>query len=240
MCCIVSAAYDPLPDNSMQLSSHTSPILANRSRKHPVPPSKWIRMNIPDWREAVVVSKNPGGTKRVTSLADALQLSFGVVTTDRRRSYYPASLNNSVIIERIGTDGTNELEILEEEVAEADVFTTTTDRATVHQDFAEQSNHVNGDSHSRRSNSAPLVNNMPTGVRARLMNGDFNSYSPRAGPNNAEEETTTASSGLYRTSSAGETAQPHHDEDGYEVSDGEGEADEVGNRLLIPRTAVAN
>lgn len=47
--------------------------------------AKWIRQNIPDWKKAVVVSKNPGGTKRVTSLADAMKLSFGIVTTDRRR-----------------------------------------------------------------------------------------------------------------------------------------------------------
>lgn len=32
-----------------------------------------------------MVSKNPGGTKRVTSLADALKLNFGLVTTERRR-----------------------------------------------------------------------------------------------------------------------------------------------------------
>jgi hypothetical protein len=36
--------------------------------------ARWIRVNVPNWREAVVVSKNPGGTKRVTSLADALKL----------------------------------------------------------------------------------------------------------------------------------------------------------------------
>ena len=48
--------------------------------------ARWIRVNVPDWQEAVVVSKNPGGTKRVTSLADALKLSFGIVTTDRRRT----------------------------------------------------------------------------------------------------------------------------------------------------------
>ena len=53
---------------------HAEPIIA-----------KWIRHNVPNWREAVVVSKNAGGTKRVTSLADALKLSFGMVTTDRRR-----------------------------------------------------------------------------------------------------------------------------------------------------------
>ncbi|KAK1826753.1 ribose-phosphate pyrophosphokinase 1 [Podospora conica] len=47
--------------------------------------AKWIRHNVHNWREAVVVSKNAGGTKRVTSLADALKLNFGMVTTDRRR-----------------------------------------------------------------------------------------------------------------------------------------------------------
>ncbi|CAJ2501869.1 Uu.00g047220.m01.CDS01 [Anthostomella pinea] len=48
--------------------------------------ARWIRLNIPNWREAVVVSKNAGGTKRVTSLADALKLNFGMVTTDRKRA----------------------------------------------------------------------------------------------------------------------------------------------------------
>ncbi|KAH8681274.1 phosphoribosyltransferase-like protein [Xylariales sp. PMI_506] len=48
--------------------------------------ARWIRMNVPRWKEAVVVSKNAGGTKRVTSLADALKLNFGIVTTDRKRA----------------------------------------------------------------------------------------------------------------------------------------------------------
>ncbi|OBT80765.1 hypothetical protein VF21_00125 [Pseudogymnoascus sp. 05NY08] len=47
--------------------------------------ARWIRHNVPGWKEAVCVSKNAGGTKRVTSLADALKLNFGMVTTDRRR-----------------------------------------------------------------------------------------------------------------------------------------------------------
>ncbi|KAF4584206.1 5-phospho-ribosyl-1-pyrophosphate synthetase [Ophiocordyceps camponoti-floridani] len=53
---------------------HAEPIIAT-----------WVRGNVPNWREAVVVSKNAGGTKRVTSLADALKLNFGMVTTDRKR-----------------------------------------------------------------------------------------------------------------------------------------------------------
>jgi ribose-phosphate pyrophosphokinase len=47
--------------------------------------ARWIRYNIPDWRTCVVVSKNPGGTKRVTQLADVLKLNFALITTDRRR-----------------------------------------------------------------------------------------------------------------------------------------------------------
>lgn len=47
--------------------------------------ARWIRMNVSGWRDAVVVSKNAGGTKRVTSLADTLKLNFGIVATDRRR-----------------------------------------------------------------------------------------------------------------------------------------------------------
>ncbi|KKA28288.1 hypothetical protein TD95_003018 [Thielaviopsis punctulata] len=53
---------------------HAEPLIAH-----------WIRRNIPNWRDGVVVSKNPGGTKRVASLADALKLNFGIVTTDKRR-----------------------------------------------------------------------------------------------------------------------------------------------------------
>jgi ribose-phosphate pyrophosphokinase len=52
--------------------------------------ARWIRRNVPRWQEAVVVSKNAGGTKRVTSLADALKLNFGMVTTDKKRGPGPS------------------------------------------------------------------------------------------------------------------------------------------------------
>ena len=63
--------------------------------------ARWIRNHVPDWKEAVVVSKNPSGTKRVTSLADALKLNFAIVATDRRRS----PMNDSVIIDASGIFG---------------------------------------------------------------------------------------------------------------------------------------
>ncbi|KAL4974270.1 phosphoribosyltransferase-like protein [Aspergillus desertorum] len=59
--------------------------------------ARWIRNNVPSWREAVVVSKNAGGTKRVTSLADTLKLNFGIVTTDRRRQKPGATLADSTV-----------------------------------------------------------------------------------------------------------------------------------------------
>lgn len=59
--------------------------------------ARWIRMNVPTWRDAVVVSKNAGGTKRVTSLADTLKLNFGIVTTDRRRPKARVTMNDSTI-----------------------------------------------------------------------------------------------------------------------------------------------
>ncbi|KAI4160669.1 MAG: hypothetical protein LQ342_005508 [Letrouitia transgressa] len=58
----------------------------------------WIRNNVPGWKEAVVVSKNPGGSKRVTSLADALKLNFGIITTDRRRE----TMGNSIFLDANG------------------------------------------------------------------------------------------------------------------------------------------
>ncbi|KAM9916646.1 hypothetical protein OXX80_013544, partial [Metschnikowia pulcherrima] len=48
--------------------------------------ARWIRHNISDWGNAVVVSKNPGGTKRVTALADSLKINFAMIHTDRRRT----------------------------------------------------------------------------------------------------------------------------------------------------------
>lgn len=48
--------------------------------------ARWIKHHIPDYlTRAVVVSKNPGGTKRVTALADALKVNFAMIHTDRRR-----------------------------------------------------------------------------------------------------------------------------------------------------------
>ncbi|KAL1983685.1 hypothetical protein VTN96DRAFT_10114 [Rasamsonia emersonii] len=67
--------------------------------------ARWIRINVPGWKDAVVVSKNAGGTKRVTSLADTLKLNFGIVTTDRRRPKVNVTMTDSTIFfDSIETD----------------------------------------------------------------------------------------------------------------------------------------
>ena len=71
--------------------------------------ARWIRNNVKDWKSAVVVSKNPGGSKRVTSMADVLKLNFGIITTDRRRSPLRGSMifdvANSTTPIAIGVNG---------------------------------------------------------------------------------------------------------------------------------------
>ena len=65
--------------------------------------ARWIKNNVQGWREAVVVSKNAGGTKRVTSLADVLKLNFGLVTTQpRRNNNMSNSLEGSSFFDRYG------------------------------------------------------------------------------------------------------------------------------------------
>ncbi|KAG0057667.1 hypothetical protein BGZ83_005606 [Gryganskiella cystojenkinii] len=47
--------------------------------------AKWIQENVEDWENGVVVSKNAGGAKRVTSLADRLNIDFALIHMDRTR-----------------------------------------------------------------------------------------------------------------------------------------------------------
>jgi len=45
---------------------------------------KYIRDNIGDWRNAVVVSPDAGGAKRVTSIADKLNVGFALIHKERK------------------------------------------------------------------------------------------------------------------------------------------------------------
>ncbi|CAO3659311.1 unnamed protein product [Rhizopus stolonifer] len=47
--------------------------------------ARWITHSVPNWQNSVIVSKNAGGAKRVTSLADSLRLDFALIHKDRSR-----------------------------------------------------------------------------------------------------------------------------------------------------------
>ena len=40
---------------------------------------KWIKENVDDWKECVIVSPDAGGAKRVTSIADRLNVGFALI-----------------------------------------------------------------------------------------------------------------------------------------------------------------
>ncbi|EDK45510.1 ribose-phosphate pyrophosphokinase 1 [Lodderomyces elongisporus] len=80
--------------------------------------ARWIRHNIPDWENSVVVSKNPGGTKRVTALADSLKINFAMIHTDRRRTQdeyaRKKALKKAKIIDEDGVDSNGKDNIVNE------------------------------------------------------------------------------------------------------------------------------
>lgn len=46
---------------------------------------RYIQQNIPDFREAVIVSPDAGGAKRATAIADSLGMDFALIHKVRRR-----------------------------------------------------------------------------------------------------------------------------------------------------------
>lgn len=46
---------------------------------------KWIKENITDWSNSVIVSPDAGGAKRVTSLADNLNVDFALIHKERKQ-----------------------------------------------------------------------------------------------------------------------------------------------------------
>lgn len=53
---------------------------------------KWIKENILDWQNAVIVSPDAGGAKRVTSIADRLNVEFALIHKERQKANEVASM----------------------------------------------------------------------------------------------------------------------------------------------------
>uniref|UniRef100_A0A668AJ10 ribose-phosphate diphosphokinase n=1 Tax=Myripristis murdjan TaxID=586833 RepID=A0A668AJ10_9TELE len=47
---------------------------------------KWIKENISDWKNCTVVSPDAGGAKRVTSIADKLNVDFALIHKERKKA----------------------------------------------------------------------------------------------------------------------------------------------------------
>jgi len=203
--------------------------------------AKWIKGNVQDWRRAVVVSKNPGGTKRVTALADALQLSFGIVTTERRRPYYPQSMENSTFLAGGTVDGSMEGpghgQFEHETEGEAQIY----------------SNEPSGLSHSSAQSQAPSNGtpqyrdfetgaNRPSNLRSgtTLADGESNEHDTAHDFNNlristGESDLLQPPNGLRRTQTALGTTTTHPDLTYGSDADDDNEEynDEVGEILTV-------
>ncbi|KAK5138576.1 hypothetical protein LTR08_000164 [Meristemomyces frigidus] len=217
--------------------------------------AKWLKANVDEWWETVVVSKNPGGTKRVTSLADALKLSFGIVTTDRRRPYVSHSMYNSVVFESLGADG-----ITDHRGSEADaehavrrVDGESRDHiAPLELDFAHRhtSTRAGGDhleSAGRRRPSAVRASTaaMAPAIRNRLAHSSSDTSSSPLSRSTymdsvgGEEEPIVSEipvdPTLRRAGTALGIGQPPLDEDGYEEPAGDDDSDERARDVITGR-----
>jgi len=47
---------------------------------------KWIKENIDGWRNAIIVSPDAGGAKRVTAIADRLNIEFALIHKERKKA----------------------------------------------------------------------------------------------------------------------------------------------------------
>ncbi|XP_030635759.1 ribose-phosphate pyrophosphokinase 2 isoform X1 [Chanos chanos] len=47
---------------------------------------QWIKENIPEWKNCIIVSPDAGGAKRVTSIADRLNVEFALIHKERKKA----------------------------------------------------------------------------------------------------------------------------------------------------------
>lgn len=48
--------------------------------------TKWIKENVPDWKDSVMVSPDAAGVKRMTAIADRLDIDFAIIHKERKKS----------------------------------------------------------------------------------------------------------------------------------------------------------
>ncbi|KAL8805187.1 MAG: hypothetical protein Q9200_005532 [Gallowayella weberi] len=177
--------------------------------------ARWIRNHVTGWKEAVVVSKNPGGSKRVTSLADALKLNFGIITTDRRRTPMGSSsmLDMSGYLDRMG-DGpydVNHSHRLETQVQPAIDPTVDIEQPREHN---QQSPGINGQVNGYAPSSS-MIHRQPIGPSALLRTQRSDPDSPPSA-----RQQIPRSAPLGEPSAEEDSAEEYNDERASEVITG--------------------
>ncbi|PVV02713.1 hypothetical protein BB560_002826 [Smittium megazygosporum] len=76
----------------------------------------WIKRNIPNYQDAVVVSKNIGGAKRVTVIADDLQMRFALIFTESKHVKAMKKGVSIVALHQLGDENTSPTQSQKDEV----------------------------------------------------------------------------------------------------------------------------
>jgi ribose-phosphate pyrophosphokinase len=178
--------------------------------------ARWIQSNVPGWQQAVAVSKNPGGTKRCVSLADALKLSFAIVSTDRTRPNHQSNMTDSTVFfnsiePSTMPNGTRQDDELENEAdVESEKDCHPRPRAQTSRRGRPQ---INGISHL--TGQRPINISMATSPLVRTTRVE--SASPPHSPNRLSRVTTAPNA---RRPSENETAEGYIDERAREIITG--------------------
>lgn len=184
-------------------------------------------------------------------MADALKLSFGIITTDRRRPYQCNSMMNSAILDPVGLDGMSEDSKAADEIHSQQIYTheglmrtqSNNIAESNEQDFARPratSNVSTGQSQEQekkptRPERPRAATNLA--LRNRLANGSDMPSSPlhRSTRIDSIDSPELPKPGLLqRNPTAIGVMTPNADEDGYESPGGDEDEDEVC-LLLLPR-----
>ena len=178
--------------------------------------ARWIQSNVPEWQQAVAVSKNPGGTKRCVSLADALKLSFAIVSTDRTRPSHLANMMDSTVffdsiaLSAMQPDPLEDGEEGNEADSESDKDLNPRPRA---QASLRGRPHVNGTSHLPSHRPPNLLMTSSPLIHSTRVDSE----SPPRSPNRLSRIATAPSA---RRPSENETAQGYTDERAREIITG--------------------
>jgi ribose-phosphate pyrophosphokinase len=171
--------------------------------------ARWIRTNVSGWKEAVVVSKNVGGTKRVTALADALKLSFAIVSTDRKRQFRMQQnmMDSTIFFDTIEPQTLRARRTEEKQEFESDI-----DKATDSSPRAQASQRgrptINGYGHPPRPKSVTIASS------PLIQTSRIDSESPPSSPNRLSRTETAPSA---RRPSENEALEGYNDERAREV-----------------------